>query len=341
MFSFSKPGISLLLLLIICESAIAQQDSLLLDSNTIIIGEIKSIQKGVLTIETNYSDSDFNIEWLKIKKIYTQSVFLASLVDGSRIVGSLRSNEDNSIIITNKEGEVEREVLISEIVFLQPLDEGFWSRLDAAIDFGISFTKANNLKQFTFGTNLKYTEDKWSALINANILRSTQDNAEDIRRDDAAFVFNYFLPKDWYLTPRVSLLSNTEQLLDLRTVVSLGIGKYIVNNNNMYWGVLTGLSYNNEQFSSDAEDRSSIEGILGTELNMFDAKDLSIITRLTAYPSFSEGGRWRVDWNFDLKYDLPLDFYVKTGITLNYDNQPVADASDSDYYWKLAFGWEW
>jgi hypothetical protein len=74
---------------------------------------------------------------------------------------------------------------------------------------------------------------------------------------------------------------------------------------------------------------------------MFDAKDLSIISRLIAYPSFSESGRWRVDWNFDLKYDLPLDFYVKTGITLNYDNRPVAGASDSDYYWKMAFGWEW
>lgn len=336
-----KIAICLSLLIFTCATSHAQTDTLLLDTTTIIVGEIKSMNRGVLTIETNYSDSDFTIEWLKIKKIYTQSVFLTSLTDGSRIIGSLKSNEDNSITITNREGAAEAEVQIPEIVFLQPLDEGFWSRLDAAIDFGISFTKANNLKQFTFGTNLKYTEDKWSALINANMLRSTQDNAENIRREDASFVFNYFLPKDWYLSPQVSLLSNTEQLLDLRTVVSLGVGKFIVNNNKMYWGVLTGLSYNNENFSSDAEDRSSIEGILGTELNMFDAKDLSLIMRLITYPSFSEGGRWRADWNFDLKYDLPLDFYVKTGITLNYDNRPTAGASDSDYYWKMAFGWEW
>jgi len=333
--------ISLMLLIITCAASHAQTDTLFLDTNTIIVGEVKSMNKGVLTIETNYSDSDFNIEWLEVKKIYTQSVFLTSLTDGSRIVGILRSNEDNSITITNREGTVETEVQIPEIVFLRPLNEGFWSRLDAAVDFGLSFTKANNLKQFTFGTNLKYTEDKWSALINANILRSTQDNAANIKREDGSFVFNYFLPKDWYLSPQVSLLSNTEQLLDLRTILSMGVGKFIVNTNKMYWGVLTGLSYNNEQFSSDAEDRSSVEGILGTELNMFDAKDLSIITRLLTYPSLSENGRWRVDWNFDLKYDLPLDFYAITGITLNYDNQPTTGASDSDYYWKLAFGWEW
>jgi len=333
--------ITLVFIIIAYATGYAQTDSLLLDTNTIIVGEVKSMKRGVLTIETNYSDSDFNIEWLEIKKIYTQSVFLTSLTDGSRIVGSLRSGEGNSITIIDREGAVETEVQIPDIVFLQPLNEGFGSRLDAAVDFGLSFTKANNLKQFTFGTNIKYTEDKWSALINANMLRSTQDNAADIRREDASFVFNYFLPKDWYLSPQVSLLSNTEQLLDLRTIVSMGVGKYFVNTNRMYWGVLTGLSYNNERFSSDAQDRSSVEGILGTELNMFDIKDLSIITRLITYPSLSESGRWRVDWNFDLKYDLPLDFYVKTGITLNYDNQPTAGASDSDYYWKLAFGWEW
>jgi putative salt-induced outer membrane protein YdiY len=338
---FKRLRVTLVFIIIAYATGFAQIDTLLLDTNTIIVGEVKSMNKGVLTIETNYSDSDFTIEWLEIKKIYTQSVFLTSLTDGSRIIGSLRSNEDSSITIIDREGAVETEVQIPEIVFLQPLNEGFWSRLDAAVDFGISFTKANNLKQFTFGTNLKYTADKWSALINANMLRSTQDNAEDIRREDASFVFNYFLPKDWYLSPQVSLLSNTEQLLDLRTIVSMGVGNYIVNTNKMYWGVLTGLSYNNEQFSNDAQDRSSVEGILGTELNMFDIKDLSIITRLITYPSISESGRWRVDWNFDLKYDLPLDFYVKTGITLNYDNQPTAGASDSDYYWKLAFGWEW
>ncbi len=338
---FQKFQISLFLLIIVCAASQAQTDSLLLDTNTVIIGEIKSLSKGVLTIETNYSDSDFTIEWLKIKKIYAQSVFLTSLVDGRRIVGSIKSKEDNSLIITNREGVIETEVPLSEIVSLQPVENGFWSRLDAAIDFGISFTKANNLKQFTFGTNLKYTEDKWSALINANMLRSTQDNAEDIRREDASFVFNYFLPKDWYLSPQVSFLSNTEQLLDLRTIVSMGVGNYIVNTNKMYWGVLTGLSYNNERFTNISGDQSSLEGILGTELNMFDIKDLSIITRLISYPSISDGGRWRVDWNFDLKYDLPLDFYVKTGITLNYDNRPTAGASNSDYYWKLAFGWEW
>ena len=108
-----KIGLCLMLLVITCTASHAQIDTLHLDTNTVIYGEVKSMNRGVLTIETNYSDSDFTIEWLEIKKIYTQTVFLTSLTDGRRIIGSLSTNEDNSITITNREGADEAEVQIA------------------------------------------------------------------------------------------------------------------------------------------------------------------------------------------------------------------------------------
>jgi hypothetical protein len=46
----------------------AQHDSLVLKNGNVIVGEIKSLDKGVVTIETDYSKSDFTIEWSGIKK---------------------------------------------------------------------------------------------------------------------------------------------------------------------------------------------------------------------------------------------------------------------------------
>jgi hypothetical protein len=48
-----------------------------------------------------------------------------------------------------------------------------------------------------------------------------------------------------------------------------------------------------------------------------------------------------VDFAFDTKYDLPLDFYIRLGLTLNYDNQPVEGAGETDYVFQTSFGWEW
>jgi hypothetical protein len=52
---------------------------LILKNGNIIVGEFKDMDKGVLTIETDYSDSDFKIEWEGIKEIYSKTKFLITL----------------------------------------------------------------------------------------------------------------------------------------------------------------------------------------------------------------------------------------------------------------------
>ena len=74
---------------------------------------------------------------------------------------------------------------------------------------------------------------------------------------------------------------------------------------------------------------------------MYDVGDLSLLSRAAAYPSFTEAGRWRAEMSFDAKYDLPLDFYIRLGFNLNYDNRPVEGASETDYVFQSGIGWEW
>src|SRR4051812_4128394 len=83
----------------------AQKDSLILSNGNVIVGEIKSLDKGVVTIETGYSKSDFTIEWTGIKEIYSATSFLITLKNGDRINGTFRSADGGKkIIITSTEG---------------------------------------------------------------------------------------------------------------------------------------------------------------------------------------------------------------------------------------------
>jgi hypothetical protein len=63
---------------------------------------------------------------------------------------------------------------------------------------------------------------------------------------------------------------------------------------------------------------------------------------VNAYPGITESGRFRTDFNFDAKYEMPFDddFYIKFGITLNYDNQPAEVGKEIDYVIHTGFGWE-
>ena len=147
--------------------------------------------------------------------------------------------------------------------------------------------------------------------------------------------------KDYFLLLSSDFLSNTEQKLNLRLATRFGYGKYFVRNNHTYFGGAAGFVWNNESFSDiERTVNNSLEAFGDLELNMFDIKDFSLFSSITVYPSITEGGRFRTDFSLNLKYNLPLDFFIKFGGSYNYDNKPVEGASKDDYVVQVTFGWE-
>jgi hypothetical protein len=321
-------------------SLFSQTDSLVFFNGDIMVGEIKSMDKGVLTIETDYSDDDFKVELDKVKKVFTSSYISITLDDGSRFDGTLKTYDDGTIHSVGEEGDHALKSL-NDIVFMKSVDKTFSDRLSASIDLGINLTKANNFRQFSSRSTVGYLTSAWSLDAYYNTILSNQDDADSIKRIESGLLYKLLLPKDWYMPASLDFLSNTEQNLKLRTTVKLGAGKYIIHSNSVYWAFLGGVNMNSENYSTAGSDRTSMEGFFGTEFNMFDVGDLNLLTNIYAYPSFTERGRWRSDFVFDMKYDLPLDFYVSLGVTINFDNQPVEDSKEFDYILHSGFGWEW
>ncbi|MDH5249563.1 MAG: DUF481 domain-containing protein [Cyclobacteriaceae bacterium] len=320
--------------------AVYAQDSLSLKNNDQLVGEVKSMDRGVLTIETDYSKSDFKVEWDEVKWISTTSTFLVTLSDGSRLAGRIQMADSAKVSILTEDGP-SNEHTFDEIVYMNSVNKGFWDQLSASISLGYSVTKAGNLRQFTSRSNIGYRTKRWVADASYNGLQSNQDNVEPIQRKDGGLTFNLFLPKDWYFPVSATFLSNTEQKIDLRLLGKVGIGKYLIHSNNAYWGVSVGVNGNVEYFSDDSPDKSSMEGFVGTELNLFDVGDLSLLTKVILYPSITESGRLRSDLSLDTKYDLPLDFYIQLGFTMNYDNRATEGAPSTDYVFQTTFGWKW
>ena len=313
---------------------------MVLSNKDMIVGDIKGMNKGVLTIETDYSDSDFKIEWDGISYIRTETTFLISLEDGSRYNGVLRYSDVTGGIEILDSDLGTFDVSANQIVYLNAFEDDFWHRLSASVDLNYSFTRANNFRQAGANAQLGYVASKWSSGATFSLVTSSQDDAEDTRRIDGGVNFRWFLPKAWYVGLNASFLSNTEQKLNLRSNLKAGLGKFLIRTNATYLGAEAGLSYVLENFSNDDPDRSSMEAYVGAEFNLYDIGDLSLLTNGVVYPGITESGRVRADLGFNLKYDLPLDVYIKFGTTANYDNQAVEGASDWDYVLQFGVGWE-
>ena len=282
----------------------------------------------------------------KIKKIKTTQSYLITLNTGMRINGVFFS-EGSKIRITGIQrtlGGVQNiSILVqpSEIVLVRQIDPNFWSRFSANIDIHYSFTRSNNLRQYSSSSSITYRADLWNIKGSYNALNSRQDSIEPTDRTEVDISFTYLLQRDYYITSTANFLSNTEQSLDLRTTARGGLGKYILHTNQAYIGISAGIAFNNEVYDSDIEEgRQSLESFLGTELNLFDTGDLNFNLSATIFPSLTESRRIRADLSGNLKYDLPLDFYIKAWLSVNYDNRSVSGTNNLDYMVQTGFGWE-
>lgn len=337
--------------------AFAQTDSLILSNNDFIVGEIKSLDKNILTIETDYSDVDFKITWNRIRQVFSKTNYLITLSDGTRYNGRIRSLNDSIVEIDTKMPDMlikfskktenikkpeewKVDVLKSEMVYLKALDEGFWSRLSLNFDLGWNLTRANNFQQFTFNTGIGYTADRWKSNLTFSKLKSVQNDTNPIDRTEIAAQLNYFLPNDWYLLYSLNLLSNTEQLIDLRTSNMVGVGKFVVHTNKSYLGFSTGVNFNNEKFTGAESANQSGEAFFGAQYDIFNIGDLDLLTNVVAFPSMTEKGRFRTDFKFDIRYEFKFDLYFKIGTTFNYDNQPTEGATSFDYVFQTSVGWK-
>ncbi|WP_063850703.1 DUF481 domain-containing protein [Flammeovirga sp. SJP92] len=326
----------------------AQMDSLVMINGDIIVGEIKSMDRGVVEIETDYSDSNFKIEWEGIQSMVCNTDFMVTLSNGRRISGKVVSEGPESLqIVSDEEGTI--DVNPDDIVNLKSVEKSFLSKLSASIDVGYSYTKANNLSQLNGSAFIGYNTKRWALSLSLNSLRSTQDNVAAIERNDGTLTGNYFLPYGFYGTVDFRYLTNTEQSINLRTTSSLGVGKYIIHTNTAYWGFSTGASFLNESFTQTVDENgdpftkpsnNSAEWYIGTEVNLFDTGDLSFNTNARGSRTLTGEDRWRADVGANIKYDLPYDFYIKAGYNMNYDSQPAEVGKEVDYQYSFGFGWE-
>ncbi len=324
-----------LLILIIAARASAATDVVTTLSGEKIVGEIKKVEKDVLTIETTYSDSDFKIEWDQIASIESDRQFLVETFNGKRLSGTLKVDPAKKATVLVGSDSVP----LADLAAMVPFERSFWSRFDAGFDFGYSMTQANSATQLTLGGTLLYRDRQIVDTALANAFKSTQSNAPDTQRWDFGNDFRYLLGDLWYANTTQDFMNSDEQGLDLRTTIGGGGGRYLFRSALQHLAVGGGLAWTNENYTDPTiVTKDSAEAYFGSEFMTEKLKFADLVTRFTYYPSLTIEHRYRINYKFDLDFNLPGDWYFRVGIFENFDSQPPPGLSRNDYGWSNSFG---
>ena len=317
-----------------------KNDVVMLLNGDRITGEIKSLQTGLLNFKTDNMGT-IDIEWIKIDKIWTDNIFEVELVDGRTYYGSIEPGNDSGTLLV-KGVTLETRLFMEYIVKITRIKESFWDILSGYIKLGVSFTKASQIGQLSFGFNGKYRTKVFYSELNANSVITTTKDKSTSRKQDIFLTYNRFLENRWYWAGIIGAEENTELGIKLRTSFGGGIGNNFIQTNVNWLGGLAGLTLNREWFIDSTEAKYNIEGLLNGNYQLFiyDHPKVSLETILNIYPSITNFGRIRSNLDVNLDWEIFLDFYWVLSFYFNYDNKPTSNASESDYRIETAIKYE-
>ena len=314
-------------------------DTLVLRNGDRVVGEIVSLDRDVLTYKTDDMGT-LAIKWEGIHQIASPRYFEVEEASGLRHYGSLRA------------GPVVRQMIVEvstfsdtlaheQVVRITPIGQGFLARLDGNISLGFTFRRANWIRSISLDANVKHRTQKRLTGLRVNTYFQGEENSEPTSRNTIALNQQRFLARRYVIGGTGQLEQNEELDLNLRALVSFGGGRFLTQSNRAALLVVGGLAFTNEQFVGSSAT-TNLEAVLGMGWEYYrrDAPKSDIQTTLQVYPSLTDFGRVRTDFQASVMHEFVKDF--TTGFTLfdQYDSRPPSGTGAShDYGITLTMGW--
>jgi hypothetical protein len=313
-------------------------DSITLVNGDRITCEIKLLEKGRLQVSTDDLGTVY-IEWDKIASLTAPGTFRLETSGGLRLIGVLATNKPGYLDVVEQTGTV--SVDLTEVVYIYPIGRSFWSKLDGALDLGLSYTQSSGIAQLSFVASAIYRRPTLQLTASASSYLTLDSNGDDTQRQsvDLASVRYFGRQSLWLLQGGV--MSNQELGYDLRGTVSGGIGRFLARSNRGYVAVAGGLSTSSE-VPVDGDPTQELEAFFALRQSFFtyDRPKTDVGLSIDFYPSLSAWGRVRSELDAHAKREIAKDFTIGFSIYDSYDSEPPTEgARKNDVGLSLTIGW--
>ncbi len=335
-----RPALAAVALLACLAAPVPAQEFIIHANGDSINGDVKGFDRGKLKFEIPGASAT-EIEFDDIATLGSNDRWEIEFDDQTRTFGRLApGSEPGMVRIVDAAGA--REVPLASIVKLTSIDDTFWSRWDGFLEFGFSFAKANSVTNYTLGARADYRGEKWAGGLTLDSRLNSTDDTETTVRHQLGLTALRLLSHTWAVGVFTQAERNQELELDLRLLAGLVGGRDIMQSNRVEWRVNVGVLANRETYEG-LDPNSSLEALLATTFAFFTFGDWenSIDASLLVYPSLTESGRVRADFDISYRQDLFEDFYLRFSFYDQYDSQPPEGASNNDFGTTIAIGWDW
>lgn len=323
----------------------AKTDVVVLLNGDHITGEVKQLAYGQLKYSTDDMGTIY-IEWDKIRSLRTAQVLQIEMLDGQRHYGPApeAAGSDATLVIVQERGPGKGESLslpMAGIARIGTVEQGAWyERLDGAASFGFNYTQGTDITQSNFSGNIgsRNYKRKWDLALDWNA--SSESGGPSSERASLTGTVERFLPNRYYYETSLTFSQNDELGLDLRSILGVTFGRYLVQRSDREWRAGAGLAASKEE-RADGSQVESIELPLTSTFRMFrlDSPKTDVNLSLTLLPSLTESGRWRGEASIKARHEIIDDLFFEVSLLDSYDSRPPEGAESNDWNVVTSLGY--
>ena len=328
------------LLLLAAAPAFAQKtDVITLQNGDRITGEVKRLDRGRVEFSTDDIGTIY-LEWDKIATLISTNMFEVVMSDGSRFLGSLRSDSTGMLSVVGPLGAGPLSLI--EVTGIRQIGTSFWARLDGSLDIGFSYTRSSTIAQLNLNSTTVYRRPAFEGRLagTATLTASEDESQSDDRASLQLNTFRYRGQRR-YFGLGGGVETNDSLGLVLRTQAGITGGARWVNTNRAQMWTGAGVAVNNEQ-GVDTETTQNVEAIMNLRASYYsyDRPRTNLDVSLEYYPSLSDWGRQRIQFDTALRREVFKDFFASVTVFDSFDSRPPNPESNrNDFGVVLSFGW--
>jgi len=323
-------------------SAAPKTDTVFFRNGDLLTGEVKSLKRGRLSLNTDATGT-ISIEWDKIAGVVSNQQIQIETTSGIRYFGNLTSSKDSpSVIIVTQNGP---QTLDPErVIVMSPIEGGGIHALDVDVSLGYNFAKAGGIESGNFGLNMDYRSLLRIESLNFNTTLSDSDTQEASRRTNLSLQHTRLWKNRWFSNGTLTFDQNDELDLELRSSIGGGVGRYLVQSNEMLWSIDAGLQFSREDQTNTTEKIDSLEALFTLKWDwfLFQNPELDWASTFQIIPSLTESGRVRGEVETGLQWEIIGDLNWGFSFYGTFDNQSQSDTTEStsDYGVSTAVTYE-
>jgi hypothetical protein len=317
-------------------------DTVWTDKGDQVVCEIVELTQGKLSVKTNDMGT-LSIDWLHISRLASSYYYRVEPRSGGQYFGSLRVDAPGHVLSVQRFADTVLFVK-RDVVAITPIKTTFWSRCDGSFSLGFSYTKASKVAQLTLNWTNRYTLPKDLLDIQANAITTSADGSDSTTRsEDFSLTYYRLIKKILNGSAAIAYQRNDELGLKRRGIATVTGGVTPIRTNLHTLLLSVGAAFNSEIGTADTSVvRQSTEGVVKAKYSLFtyDTPKTSLDVTASYFPSLTEDGRHRVDFNTTFSHELVKDFYFNLSYYTNIDTKPATqDASESDYGIVTSISW--